>query len=168
VLCFCFACLRLVYLMLSVSLDCQFVMAWRQRRTEHRFYWQIVTDITTWNSELWSCCAIYFFYYLSFREDSLPKVHVKDISSAHLISWVTDLCLGGNLLNELKICPLHGPLVDCPLWKINHILTGFYSYMNHKGHILCSFDKLPPRQRYVTHDPLCFISSERTVYPRSR
>jgi hypothetical protein len=25
--CFCFACLRLVYLMLSVSLDCQFVIA---------------------------------------------------------------------------------------------------------------------------------------------
>jgi hypothetical protein len=26
-------------------------------------------------------------YVLSFREDSLPKVHVKDISSAHLISY---------------------------------------------------------------------------------
>jgi hypothetical protein len=29
-------------------------------------------------------------YVLSFREDSLPKVHVKDISSAHLISYHPD------------------------------------------------------------------------------
>jgi DNA-directed RNA polymerase subunit H (RpoH/RPB5) len=89
-------------------------------------------------------------YVLSFRENSLPKVHVKDISSAHLISyhpdrdllpmilyvlsfrenslpkvhvrkikhkgsWVTNLCLGGNLSNGLRICPLHGPLVNCSL-----------------------------------------------------
>jgi hypothetical protein len=35
-----------------------------------------------------------------------------------------------------------------------------------KGHILCPFDKLPPRQRFVTHDPLFYLS-ERTVYPMS-
>jgi hypothetical protein len=29
-------------------------------------------------------------YVLSFREDSLPKVHVKNISSAHLISYHPD------------------------------------------------------------------------------
>jgi hypothetical protein len=59
-------------------------------------------------------------YVLSFREDSLPKAHVKDISSAHLISYhpdrdLSNLCLGGNLSNEQRICPLHGPWVNCLL-----------------------------------------------------
>jgi hypothetical protein len=26
-----------------------------------------------------------------------------------------------------------------------------------KEHIISPFDKLPPRQRSVTHDPVCFI-----------
>ena len=77
-------------------------------------------------------------YVLSFREDSLPKVHVKDISSVHLISYHPDRDL-------------------LPMILYFIFQRGQFTQGPCKGHILSPFDKLPPRQRSVTHDPLCFI-----------